>query len=285
MDLSLRQRPARAVRQAPVLRIFDSARLLLHEDPDPGRVARLRDALRRDGVLRNPPIVAPMPEGRAAVLDGANRVTALREIGMPHLVAQVVAYDQPEIALSTWRHYVHQGDAAPLRERLGAVRGVHALPVRDAVEAAARLSERDGVAVVTDEQGTLLLQDGGDPIAAAETLNQIVSLYRGRSRIYRVESGEIETLRAEYGAGTLVVFPPFAKEEILLIAARGGRLPTGITRHIIPGRALRLNTPLEWLAEPTALAEKQARLDAALQQRWLEHGVRYYAEPTFLFDE
>ncbi len=285
MDLSLRQRSPGAVRPAPVLRVFDSASLLLHEDPDPGRIARLRDALRRERVLRNPPIVAAIAGGRAAVLDGANRVSALREVGARRVVAQVVAYEEPEIVLSTWRHYVREDGTTPLRERLRSLGGVGATTVDDPIETERWLGRREGIAAVTDAQGTLLLHDGRDAVAAAETLNRLVGLYRGRSRIYRVDGGDLDALRAEYGSGTLIVFPPFSKQDILLIAEQGGRLPTGITRHIIPGRALRLNVPLEWLTEPAGLEAAQARLDAAVQERWLEHGVRYYAEPTFLFDE
>jgi len=32
-------------------------------------------------------------------------------------------------------------------------------------------------------------------------------------------------------------------------------------------------------------AGKQRQLDAAVAQRWQHHRVRYYAEPTYLFDE
>ncbi len=284
MDLSLRQRPAGAIRTAPVLRVFPSAVLLLHEDPDPGRIARLREALRRERVLRNPPIVALIAGGRAAVLDGANRVTALRDIGAQQIVAQVVPYEQPEIQLSTWRHYVRDDGAAPLRGRLRSIGEVSATAMDDPSEAERRLGRREGVAAVTDAEGTLLLYDGRDAVAAAETLNRLVSVYRDR-RIYRVDGGDLDALRAEYGPGTLIVFPPFSKSDILLIAERGGRLPAGITRHIIPGRALRLNVPLEWLMERAGPEAAQARLDAAVQARWLDHGVRYYAEPTFLFDE
>lgn len=285
MDLSVRQRPPGTVRAVPALRVAESAHLLLHEDPDPGRVARLRDALRRDGMLRNPPIVAPMPEERAAVLDGANRVTALRELGVPHVVVQVVPYEQPEITLSTWRHYVRWDVVPALRGRIAALPGIYATPARDAANAEARLARRDGIAVLIDARGPLLLRDGGDPVAAAETLNRVVGVYRGRGRIHRVASGDAAALAAEFGPGTLIMFPPFGKADILLIAARGGRLPTGITRHIIPGRALRLNTPLAWLSEPSGAAEKQAHLEATLRERWQDHGVRYYAESTFLFDE
>ncbi len=285
MDLSLRERPPRAAHAAPDLRVIETARLLLHEEPDPGRVARLREALRRDGMLRNPPIVAPGPAARVTVLDGANRVTALREIGVPHIVAQVVSYEDDAIVLSTWRHYVGEdASAPPVRDRVASLPGITVVPV-PAAEIEDRVAQREGLAAVSDGRGAVLLQEGGDPVAAAETLARLVALYRGQHRIYRVDGGSLEALRAEYGPGTLVIFPSFEKRDILLIAARGGRLPAGITRHLIPGRALRLNTPLAWLAEPSALEEKQARLDAHVRRRWREHGVRYYAEPTFLFDE
>lgn len=285
MDVSLRP-PPRLTHPMPVLRVFEIERLLLHEEPDLGRVRRLADALRRDGVLRNPPIVAPMPQGTATVLDGANRVTALREIGIPHVVVQVVEYDRPEISLSTWRHYVCEEGREPLRDRLAGLTGVHVSVLRDPLEAGVRLERREGAAAVIDTRGGILLGTGADPVAAADTLNQVVGFYLDRGRIHRLESGgDVDALAADYGLGTLVVFRTFEKGDILLLAARGGRLPTGITRHIIPGRALRINAPLDWLAQASDASSKQRHLEASLRQRWLDHGVRYYAESTFLFDE
>lgn len=286
MDVFLRQRLPDVAHAMPVLRVVESGRLLLHEEPDPGRVKRLHEAFRRDGVLRNPPIVAPMPDGAAAVLDGANRVTALREGGIPHAVVQVVEYDRPEITLAAWRHYVREEGREPLRDRVTDLSGIQTSTLRDPTEAGGRLARGEGAAAVIDAQGGTLLGAGVDPVVAAETLNRIVALYRGRDRIYRVDDGDdVDALTAGYGPGSLVVFRTFEKSEILLIAGRGGRLPTGITRHIIPGRALRINVPLDWLTGPSDTAAKQARLDASLRRRWLDHGVRHYAESTFLFDE
>jgi len=285
MDLSLRQRPAQAARSTPVLRVVETSRLLLHEETDPGRVARLRDALRRDGVLRNPPAVALMSDGRGAVLDGANRVTALRDLGIPHAVVQVVDYGEPAIVLSTWRHYVREPGAPSLRVLAMGLPSSRAVPHAEAADAEGHLARRQAAAVVTDAHGTLLVGETGDAMSTAVLLRQLVALYRGWTEIHRVDSGDLDALAGEYGPGSVVAFPAFTKNEILELAAQGGRLPTGITRHVIPGRALRLNTALDWLAAPADQARKQADLDATLRQRWLAHGVRYYVEPTFLFDE
>jgi len=281
MDVSVRPRPP-AARSSPVLRVVATARLLLHEEVESGRVARLSDALRRDGVLRNPPVVALMPDDRAAVLDGANRVTALVALGIRHAVVHVVDYARPEIVLSTWRHYVR--DRGGLRRRAAEVGEVRALRVDEIASGKADLASGAAAALVMDTGGAALLGDRGG-VAAVPLLSRLVALYRGRDEIYRVEGGDLEALHAEYGPGTLVVFPPFSKDELVRLAAGAGRVPTGITRHLIPGRALRLNTPLDWLGAPADEARKQEELDATVQRRWLAHGVRYYGEPTFLFDE
>jgi hypothetical protein len=69
--------PARPALPTPDLRFFAARDVLLHEEEDPERVERLVDRLRDEGVLRNPPVVAELGDGRVVVLDGANRVTAL----------------------------------------------------------------------------------------------------------------------------------------------------------------------------------------------------------------
>jgi hypothetical protein len=269
----------------PFLRVWAADRLLLHEEADAARVGRLVGALRRDGVLRNPPMVAPLPDGRAVVLDGANRVSALRTLGLPHVVVQPVAYYDSQVTLAVWRHFAAEPVPGTLRAAaeeagLGPLR-----PVRDEAEAESRLAEGEGIAAILDARGAGLVPRPGESVAAADMLRRLAALYRDGRPVHRIADGAPHELRLEYGAGALVLFRRFGKSEILALATDGGRLPAGITRHVIPGRALRLNTPLAWLAESIDLAVKQAALDAQLRQRWQAHGVRYYAEPTFLFDE
>ncbi len=75
----------------PDLRLLAVDALVLHEHADEKRVARLEARLRNDGFLKSPPIVAPIPgSDRYVVLDGANRTSAIRQIGCPHLLVQVV---------------------------------------------------------------------------------------------------------------------------------------------------------------------------------------------------
>jgi hypothetical protein len=83
----------------------------------------------------------------------------------------------------------------------------------------------------------------------------------------------------------VAVFPSLTKQDIVEIAGSEARLPTGITRHLIPGRALRVNVPLDVLSRDEDLAGKNRWLADLVRRRLLDHSVRYYPEGAFLFDE
>ena len=83
----------------------------------------------------------------------------------------------------------------------------------------------------------------------------------------------------------LVVFPPFLIDDLREMIEHGDLLPPGVTRTTISPRALHVNFPLEELAKPTSLKEKNAALETFLQQRMAAKKVRHYAEATFFFDE
>ena len=81
------------------------------------------------------------------------------------------------------------------------------------------------------------------------------------------------------------VFPRFTPAEIIDLACVGACLPAGITRHLIPGRALRINLPLEVLTSADSLEQKNAWLADWIKQKVASKSARYYQESTFLFDE
>ena len=63
-------------------------------------------------------------------------------------------------------------------------------------------------------------------------------------------------------------------------------MPTGITRHIIQGRALRVNLPLSLLmGAGRTTQQKNEWLEDWIKQKLACREIRYYQEATFLFDE
>jgi hypothetical protein len=72
---------------------------------------------------------------------------------------------------------------------------------------------------------------------------------------------------------------------VLALARDGELLPTGLTRHLIQGRVLRVNYPLSELKSAEPLEVKNAHLKAWLQRKMSSKEVRFYGEMTYLFDE
>ncbi len=273
----------------PDIRFVPVDALIPHEQHDQHRSGPLVLRLREQGVLRNPPIVTPLPpdETRFVVLDGANRATAALEAGLPHIVVQVVRYEDPGIRLTTWHHALSALPPADLERALGAVEGLACLDT-DLRHARAVLARREAIAFIAlPDQRAITLHGGGELHQRNAVLNAVVDAYRGRTRFYRVASDLLGDARIEHPDVTaLVVFPHFEPDEVLELATTGARLPAGITRHVIPWRALRLNVPLERLADRIeSLAAKNLWLEEWLREKVHQRQVRFYQESTVLFDE
>ena len=287
--------------ELPRLAIVPTASLALHEEVDLQRSQPLAERLRAEEVLKNPPVVAPLEgEQRYVVLDGTNRVVALRALACPHVVVQVVDYDDPALILDTWSHLITD---VPVSDFLAAVRSVAGMrlePVNQ-LHARAELARRQAVAyLLTPDPASRRDEAPLDPIRVdahvahvegylqrrAAILTDLVSQYRARGRIQRVNTDHFDQLRRLYDhiAG-LVVFPRYAPSEIMELARQGAYLPTGITRHVVPGRALRLDFPLRVLFDDRTLVEKHAWLQDWIRAKLAGKEIRYYQESTFLFDE
>ncbi len=276
--------PARlpSAQPLPTLRIVPAAQVHLHEDADPRRVAALVEQLQSEEVLRNPPVAAELPGGGYVVLDGANRTSALQRLGVPHHLLQVVDYAAAGVRLEVWHHLLREDGPALARllPRLPLV------PLDSAARLAGALRDGRLACGLVWEQGVLGVRAGRSFSARVGAMRAVVDAYNGRVPIYRVLTTDRRLLRAEYDRiGVLVVFPRFTKAQILRLAVLPQKLPTGITRHVIPNRALRVNLPLELLRAPGTVEEKNAALHDLVHARLLAHRVRLYPEPTVLFDD
>ncbi len=271
----------------PTLKILPIDSLVLHEDHDMQRSAPLIEKLRAAGILRNPPIVMPLAEGanRYMVLDGANRVTSLMEMEFPHIVAQVVQPNDPNVNLQTWNHIVWGMKPAALIGALKKIKGaklvkVNAKKSMDApkyVPVSVRLP--DGALYLLDE-------DPADLTSHIQTLHSVVNAYKTRASLDRTSQTLIDAFRGIHKNLTgLVVFPHFKIRTLLKLASQHVVLPTGITRFTVSPRALHLNYPLHELSSGKPIEYKQAYLQQWIDERVKKKGVRLYSEATFLFDE
>jgi len=271
----------------PILRVVPLSDVLLHEQIEKKRVERLVQRLEEDQFLKNPPIVTEF-NGKYILLDGATRVTTLKQIGCRDVVAQVIDYETPGIALESWNHMLFD---TPVEELFQALRRMPGLRVEQttAQNADAALDRREAIGVLwlSDKRVyTLGAADDNQLERQAQLLNQVVAAYEGRGEVSRVAHSDVERLKVEYGRlSALIVFARYRPDEICRLALNGSKLPMGVTRHIIPGRALRTNIPLDVLRRDEPLERKNLWLDEWMKVKTRGRHVRFYPESVFLFDE
>ena len=271
------------------LRFVPLDHLLLHEEDDPYRTKRLILMFKHDGKLRNPPIVAEH-EGRYIVMDGATRTTAFREMGYRDILVQIVDYYGEAVQVGAWNHVLVGPSHNRLLASLADVDGVTLQSV-DAEAACRLLDSREIIAnvVMRNGQWFAVLCDGetqADNNRRAELLCQLVAEYRGTTEVHRTVAIDLPALIDEYRDLTaVIVFPSFSPREITQIALAGTKLPMGITRHVVAGRALGMDVPLERLTDSQSLEAKNAWLNDLILQRLKDNKVRLYQEPVFVFDE
>ncbi len=280
----------------PDLRIVPLAAVVPHEQADPRRVERLSRRIAGDGLLKNPVIVTPIPDSdRYMVMDGANRTAALAQTGARDVLAQIVRYDEPGVELTTWHHLITGLDASALLAAIAALPDLTLYPITP-ISAREALAARQAVAYLVHpphdaKPAEVYLLTAPQLDARGETalLLQIVDLYKGKpeTAIHRVGSDRISDYLDHYAnVSALIVFPPYQPAEILELARVGLRVPTGITRHIIPARALRVNVPLALLRDPERTpADKNAWWHDHVKAKLADNEIRYYQESTYLFDE
>jgi len=276
----------------PTLRLVPTPSVRFHERPERRRTLRLVERIRDEALLRNPPIVADMGDGRYLLLDGANRVSAFAELGYSHVPVQVVDYGHESIQLKSWHHLIINGRALGLRALYGGLPGVALQPVRwEQLEQL--LGFRSVHAVWVDETAAcwgLFPSAGGAPPGIRErneTLHRVVDAYEGQSKLERIKLADYSRLSDAIRSldHQLVLFPAFTKEELLRLAADGVMIPTGISRHLIPGRALGINLDLGFLTELASPAAKIKHFEDMMARLETEGRIRFYEESVFIMNE
>ncbi len=221
------------------------------------------------------------------VLDGANRVSAFTLMEYPHLLAQAVDYEGDGVQLSAWNHLVVSLSTQALLTRLQGLPGV-SLRQMSREDARRSLAEQQLVCyLVVPESGVMaVLGETGKLDAWAQTLCEVVNVYMPHGKIFRTQQDQLRGLEDfSSSAAALVMFPNFRPNQVMNLARGQGRLPAGITRHLISPRALRVNYPLEELSAAFSLGEKNLRLQEWLHQKTVSRSVRFYGEATVLYDE
>ncbi|HLU10981.1 MAG TPA: hypothetical protein VK003_15020 [Oceanobacillus sp.] len=263
----------------PEFRIVPTHKLLPHEDHDSQRSEPLIERIRAEAYMINPPIVAPMDDGNYVILDGANRVFAFSALEYPHILVQVAAYASGFVELETWHHLVCAWNKHDF------IQEIKELPEIEMVEG--QHSHAIAHIMFRDEQLFALLAPVETIHERNAALRQFVRVHQTNAVLHRTALNEPhENWRLFPDAIALVFFPRYQPADIMAAAKHRAFLPPGVSRHIVHGRAVRVNFPIDILCDmTTSLEAKNDFLLRWMQDKLAKRHVRYYAEATYQFDE
>ncbi|VVC04225.1 Uncharacterised protein [Candidatus Bilamarchaeum dharawalense] len=252
------------------LEIREVKSLLSHEQVISQNLKRLKEAMLNIGHLVDPLIV----DGKTGVvLDGNHRLKVLEIIECPHATCQVVDYMKDEIKVGTWFPMV-----ASKPDQIFKLDSFKHEKVDYEVGRKAVNNLKAPFMLVSKEKECHLLNPGNYKLMEmVEEQNYILSLLDKNSMDYIPEE---EVQKLTNLSKSILIRRSYTKEEIIKTAQAHTPLPPKSTRHLIPGRIIRLNMKLGWLNR--SKEEAQTELSRMLDSRVYGGNVRKYYEPVIV---
>lgn len=252
------------------LEIREVKSLLSHEQVISYNLKRLKEAMLNLGQLVDPLIV---DKKTGVVLDGNHRLKVLEIIECPHATCQSVEYSGENVRVGTWYPTVSLKPDEIFHldslkhEKVDYEAGKQAV---DALKAPFML-------VTKDKECHLINPGSYKLMEMVEEQNYIFSLLE-KGTVDYIPDEEMEKCLQ---AGESVFYRrSYTKDEIVKAAQGHTPFPPKSTRHIIPGRIIRLNMKLGWLHRSKEEAANE--LSRMLTSRVYGGNVRKYYEPVIV---
>lgn len=268
------------------LKLLKISEIKLHEDTENKRLRNIFNRISHDKFLMNPVIVAKYDDDYI-LIDGANRLSSLEEIGCKLVLAQIIDYKDKAIKLLSWNHFVYEFELSKLIELCKKEGWKYEYTnLRDGQKAASKgINKILASDIENDTHILITFKNKFEDILKA--LLKITSLYTGKYNFDRSESDiKIQELKKfSRKKGVLVDFPDFTKEDIVKIARNNLKIPTGISRHILKNRVLHVKYGIKNLLDENNMDKKIKELDKYLYKKIDDNKVRQYKESVIIFDE
>jgi len=273
--------------------------LIFHQTCDFTRVRRLADQIKREGHLKNPVLVADLPakstaecfalkeSRRLLVLDGIDRVSALRLLGFADVLVQKVSYMDESVELSSWDHLLFKISKDQLTEKLEKL-DLEISPCEWSWKREALEDPRTVCYLLfRDRSGLVLSERDASLEKRVRSLFSIIAIYRSSWEIYHpVLDVDPSSVFDDFEKSTVInTLPVFKKEQVLDLVSRGILFPFGVTRFVIPQWVLGLEISCSVLGSNAPLSEKNLFLKELLSYRMKSKKAKFYQESVFLFNE
>ena len=249
------------------LEIREVKALLPHEQTISYNLKRLKVAMLNIGQLVDPIIT---DDKTNLVLDGNHRLKVLEILECPYAACQLVDYKRDDIKVGTWYPTISMKPDEIFKldnikyEKADLEAGKTAIKN---LEAPFALHTKDECYLLNPGKYKLL--------EMVEEQNYILSLIEKNSVDY-IPDEEVDENIAENKS--IFLRRSYTKDEIIKAAQNHSPFPPKSTRHLIPGRIIRLNMRLGWLHRSPGDAQKE--LERMLNHRVYQGNVRKYYEPV-----
>ena len=266
-----------------ILRIDD---IKLHETTETNRLRNIYERISNSKYLMNPVIVGNYGSQKI-LIDGANRLSTLKEIGCKLIIAQLTDYKSKRIRLRNWNHLVYDTKIEHV--------------VDFCLENGYKYEEKtykDAKSIIQQFNNYILVSDISNgrsilihlPKKFKENIERLHQFTKFYFNVYSFDRSEEEITyhdlrKYSRRKGLLVEFFHFDKKQIVKIANNESKLPAGISRHILDNRVLHVKYDISKLKDGRNLEQKRADLSKYLLNKIDTNKVRQYRESVIVFDE
>jgi hypothetical protein len=241
--------------------------LLSHEQTISYNLKRLKVAMLNIGQIVDPIII---DDKTGLVIDGNHRMKVLEIIECPYAAVQVVDYKRKDITVGTWYPTV-----ALKPEEVFKLDNIQHEKV-DYEAGKEAISKLKAPFMIMTKNDQYLLNPSNYKIKEMiEEQNYILSLLEKGAVDFIPDEELSEALEA---GKTSFYRRAYNKDEIIKTAQDHSPFPPKSTRHLVPGRVIRLNMKLGWLHRSVEEAEKE--MHRMLSHRVYAGNVRKYYEPV-----
>ena len=250
------------------LEVREVKALLSHEQVISHNLKRLKEAMLNIGHLVDPMIV---DNKTGVVLDGNHRLKVLEIIECPHATCQVVDYMNEEIKVGTWFPSVSLKPEQIFR--------------LDSLKHE-KVDYEAGKEAVNGLKAPFMIMSGTECHLINPGSYKLMEMVEEQNYVFSLlEKGVVDYIPDEEMANqmkskTVFYRRSYTKEEIIKTAQAHTPLPPKSTRHLIPGRIIRLNMKLGWLHRSKEEAAEELR--RMLDSRVYGGNVRKYYEPVIV---
>ncbi len=273
------------------LKLIPISKIKLHETTETKRLRNIFDRIAGSRFLNNPVIIGKVKDD-FILIDGANRLSTLQDIGCKLTVAQVIEYYNNKIKLRNWNHLIYDFDIGLITkfcEENKLKSRNYNYYYAERLRNKSKISQKHYIvaSVINSDNSALLISLPKGFKKIINVLNKFTKLYFGKYRFDRTEEEIKYSEMRKYSRkkGILIEFPKFSKSDVVKAAQSKYKIPAGITRHILVNRVLHIKYEIEKLKDGNNIEKKSKDLHRYLINKIDTDKVRQYRESVIVFDE